>query len=108
MIRTIALALAATLGTATLASADSYFGIIERQGSSGILELGTVRSAEAGTVQIFDGDRLLGETSVTMGANTNVRVSVGTPPNFDVTAVLLGDSGAVLDTQRIDIDRDDM
>jgi hypothetical protein len=104
MTRTFALAIATLLGTATLASATSTFGIVDRQGASANLELGLVRSEAPGIVEIYDGDRLLGSTMVREGANADVRVNVGARPLSDVTAVLRsGDS--VLATTRIDIDR---
>ncbi|ROT97986.1 hypothetical protein [Histidinibacterium lentulum] len=106
MTRTIALAVAALLGTATLASATSTFGIVERQGSSANIELGLVRSEAPATVEIFSGDRLLGSTTVRAGANDNVRVNVGRPPVSNLTAVLSAD-GEVLATTVIDVDRND-
>ncbi|SLN23877.1 hypothetical protein [Roseisalinus antarcticus] len=106
MTRTIALALAAaaTLGTATVASADSYFGIIDRQGDSAILDLGTVVSEADGVVEIYNGDTLLGSSAVRAGANGNVRVNVNTPPLTDVTAQLRS-GDAVLAERQIDISR---
>jgi len=103
MTRIIALAVAATLGTASLASANSYFGVIGQQGGSSILDLGTVVSESAGQVLIFEGERLIGSKTIRMGANTNVRVDVRTPPRRDVTAVL-SSGNRVLAEQRIDID----
>ena len=104
MNRTFALAIAATIGTASIASAESYFGIIDAQGGSGIIEVGNLRSEAPGTVEIFRGDRLVGSTTVNAGANYNVRVDVKHPPNSDLTAVLRS-GGEVVDTQRIDINR---
>jgi len=104
MTRTIALAVAALIGTATLASATSTFGIVERQGSRANIELGLVRSEAPATIEIFSGDRLVGSTTVRAGANDDVRVNVGSPPVSDLTAVLSAD-GQILATTRIEIDR---
>ncbi|SLN23887.1 hypothetical protein [Roseisalinus antarcticus] len=104
MTRIIALALAATVSTASLASADSYFGIIDAQGGSSILDLGTVVSETGGVVEIYKGDTVIGSQAVRAGANSNVRINVNATPVSDVTAVLRsGDQ--VLDEARIDISR---
>lgn len=107
MTRTIALAMAALMATATLASAQSNFSIIERQGSSANIWIDLVRSDADGVVELYEGDRLVGTTSVHAGANADVKVNVGTPPSSDLTAVLKSEGGQVLATQRIDIDRND-
>ena len=102
MTRTLAIALAALVGTASVAAADSYFTIIDAQGDSAILELGTVVSEAPGTVEIYQGEQLIGMTSLNAGANSNVRVNVGSPPVRSLTAVLTS-GGQVLDQQRIDV-----
>ena len=102
MTRTIALALVAALGTASVAAADSYFGIIDTQGGSAILDLGTVTSDAAGYVEIYRADTLLGSEPIHAGANLDVRVDVGTAPVSDVTAVLVSD-GQILDQTRINV-----
>ncbi|EAR52395.1 hypothetical protein OG2516_07957 [Oceanicola granulosus HTCC2516] len=101
--------LLATLGTASVASADSYFSITEAQGDSAIIELGSVVSDADGSVDVYtlEGGELgtlIGSRSVHAGANTNVRVPVNSAPVGDVVAVLTA-NGEVLAETRIDIDR---
>jgi len=105
---TIALALTATLG-ATAATADA-FTIIPDQEVNSVVELGLVRSITGGTVEIRDfrlgtaGD-VLGMTSVSAGANTDVRVNVGQEPLGDVLAVLLDANGNPVAEYKIDVGR---
>ena len=54
-IKTIALAVATVAATATAASANSYFSFGDRLDNSSTLDLGVVRSADAGVVEIYDG-----------------------------------------------------
>lgn len=95
--------------TASVASANSYFGVVTTLDSANTLDLGTVRAAADGVVEIYDyraGQQreLLGSAMVNAGANQDVRVSVPVAPRFDVIA-LLKINGEVVDSQVIDIDR---
>ena len=105
-ILTAAAALAAS--TATIASANyNYFSVVTDLDAETTLDLGIVRAAGDGVVEIYDyraGDQgeLLGSTEVFAGANDDVRVDVLTPPQNDVLAVLKV-GGEVVDMQVIDI-----
>jgi hypothetical protein len=108
--KTISLALATVLGTATLAAADtSYFSLQNTMGGSDTLDLGVVTAAGNGTVSIYDyrlgtQGKLLGSEAVNAGANSDVRVDVGTAPIGDVIAVLTV-NGQIVATRDIQIDR---
>ena len=96
--------------TATIASANSYLGVVSRLDTANTLDLGTVRAAADGVVEIYDyrgGQQreLLGDTMVNAGANQDVRISVAVAPRFDVLA-LLKVNGQVVDSQVIDINTD--
>ena len=108
-IKTLAIAAATVAMTASVASADSYFSFGQKLDNSSTLELGTVTAAADGIVEIYeyrggDAGRLLGTEMVNAGANGDVRVHVGSGPNFDVIALLKVD-GQVVDSQVYDIDR---
>lgn len=108
-IKSIALAAATVAATASFASADSYFQFGERLDSASTLDLGLVRADSAGVVEIYDFHKgelgaLLGTEMVNAGANTDVRVNVGTPPSQDVIAVLKIDGQTVAERD-FDIDR---
>ena len=102
MTRTFALALVAALGTASVASADSFFGIIDGHDNGSTVELGTVTAASGGVVEIYEAGRLIGSKPLHAGANANVRVNVGSQPDRDLTARIVLD-GQVLDTARINV-----
>ncbi|MEO1641278.1 MAG: hypothetical protein AAFU41_18750 [Pseudomonadota bacterium] len=107
-IKTIALAAATVAATASVASADSYFQYGERLESRSTLDLGLVRSADAGVVEIYDFHKgeigaLLGTESVNAGANTDVMVNVGIRPTQDVIALLKID-GETVAQRDFDID----
>jgi hypothetical protein len=92
-IKSIALIAATIAATASAASADSYFAFGERLDSSSTLEIGLVTAEGAGVVEIYDFSKgevgqLLGTEMVNAGANTDVRVNVGTRPAQDVIALL--------------------
>ena len=92
-IKMIALAAATVAATASAASADNYFAFGDRLENSSTLELGTIRAAADGVVEIYDGrfgdlGALLGHAEVAAGANKDVRVIVGHGPDADVIAVL--------------------
>ena len=99
-IKMIALAAATVAATASAASADNYFAFGDRLENSSTLELGTVRAAADGVVEIYDGrfgdlGALLGTEDVMAGANKDVRVNVGHGPDADVIAVLKVDGQIV-------------
>ena len=100
-IKTIALAAAAAATLGTVAQADSsYFSYQDRLNDSAVLELGTVTSIGDGVVEIYDfhgGEigALLGTETIRAGANADVRVPVGSAPDFDVIAVLKVDGQTV-------------
>jgi hypothetical protein len=93
-IKMIALVAATVAATASIASADANsFGYGETLDSSSSLDLGNVRAAAMGVVEIYDfragtQGALLGSTTVHAGANQDVRVNVGQKPLSDVLAVL--------------------
>ena len=106
--KSAAIALVATLGTASIASADqSFFSIHDSMDSSSNLELGLVRSAADGVVEVYANNggqqgRLLGSSPIHAGANLNVKVDLGTRVNTDIVAVLKS-GGEVLAVEEIDI-----
>ena len=96
-IKKIALIAATIAGTASIASADSYFQLNERLQSSSILDLGTVRSEAAGVVEIYNYSggqvgALLGTEAVNMGANSDVRVNA---PLLNPVRRMLPDMGGI-------------
>ncbi|MBT8412187.1 MAG: hypothetical protein KJP02_10385 [Octadecabacter sp.] len=108
MFKTTAIALSAIAASATIASADvSYLSdFTMEQERSGQIELGTVRAANDGVVEIYSFHRgeqgnLLGSTSVNAGANADVDVNIARP-STDVIAVLKV-NGQVADTQEIEL-----
>jgi hypothetical protein len=107
-IKTIIAASALAASTATMASANyNYFSLVTDLDADTSLELGIVRAAADGVVEIYDfnaGERgeLLGTTEVFAGANDDVEVDILTPPQSDVLAVLKV-GGEVVDMQVIDI-----
>lgn len=109
MIKTIALAAAASLALASTASADNAFSFSDNDMAGSTIELGQVRAAGNGVVSLYDfhggaQGALLGTESVTAGANYDVRVNLGKRPINDVVAVLTVD-GQVVATQEYDIAR---
>ncbi|SFS20214.1 hypothetical protein [Yoonia litorea] len=103
-IKSLAVIAATIAATATTASADSFFGFKGALDPDSALELGLVRSANDGIVEIYDFHRgelgqLLGAEMVTAGANADVRVDVGVAPINDVIALLKVD-GEVVAEQR--------
>tara|TARA_R110002073_G_scaffold28138_1_gene89650 strand:- start:202 stop:543 length:342 start_codon:yes stop_codon:yes gene_type:complete len=84
---------AATASFASSASAQSYFGIGTTIDNSAIAELGLVRAQSDGVVAIYDNAAgtqgvLLGSKAVRAGANSDVRVILGSVPARGVIAVL--------------------
>lgn len=107
MKKIFALTAAALALTAGAAAAESYLPFTAHtQDRDSVIELGTVRAANDGVVEIYSfhageiGD-LLGTEAVSDGANSNVRVGLGTQPVTDVIALLKVD-GQVVDTQEIE------
>lgn len=101
--KTIALAAAATVALASTASAD---GFTFNKGFSGqTVELGQVTSSGDGVVSLYEyhgGEQgaLLGEQTVSAGANYDVRVTLPTTEGDDVLAVLTVD-GQIVDTKEL-------
>ena len=107
-IKTTLIAAAAVALTASSASANA-FGFGDTLEDKSTLELGLVLADNAGTVEIYDYSRgqqgaLLGVESVQAGANSDVRVNVGSQYKNDVIAVLRVD-GEVAATKTFDIAR---
>lgn len=107
--KTMIIAAATVAMTASAASADSFFSFGETLDDSAVAELGTVKAQADGVVEIygFNGGQqgaLLGTEAVTAGANTDVRVQIGSHNLTDVIAVLRVD-GEVVASQDYDIDR---
>ena len=103
-IKKIALIAATIAGTASIASADSYFQLNERLQSSSILDLGIVRSEAAGVVEIYDYSggqvgALLGTEAVNMGANADVRVNAPLRTAENVIALLKVDGQTVAERE---------
>jgi hypothetical protein len=103
------LALAALAGSATLASADTYFTTLsDVQQRDGIMELGTISSDGDGVLQIYSyqaGEKgpMLGWQALSAGANADVRVPVNSTPYTTALAEIVVD-GQVVTTQRIRIE----
>ena len=106
MFKSFALALATVAATASFASADSYISnFVEDQARDTQVELGTVRAAGDGIVEIYSFHKgelrdLIGSEAVMAGANTDVNVDVRRT-NLDAIAVLKV-NGQIVDTQEID------
>lgn len=107
MSKTLTLAALAIAASATFAAAESYIPFsAEVQDRDGVVELGTVRSAADGVVEVYAfhggeiGD-LLGSEAVNAGADANVRVKLGSSPTTDAIALLKID-GQTVDSQEID------
>ena len=108
MFKTVTIAAAAIAASATFASADSYLSdFVSQQDRDSLIELGTVRAAGDGVVEVYtyhggEIGALLGAEAVTAGANLDVNVDVPRPAT-DVIAVLKVD-GQIVDTQEIEFD----
>lgn len=106
-----ALSLIALVGSATLASADSYFTSLSNvQKHDGMIELGTISTDAAGMVQIYRyqaGERgaLLGWEALHAGANPDVKVNVplsSTPYTTALAELVVDDQ--VVASQRIQLE----
>ena len=106
MFKTLTHAAATVAATASFASAESYISnFVEEQSRDTQVELGTVRAASDGVVEIysFHGGELgalLGSEAVMAGANTNTNVDI-LRSNVDAIAVLKV-GGQIVDTQEIE------
>ena len=106
MFKTVSLALAAIAASATIASADSYISnFVEQQNRDRQIELGTVRAAGNGVVEVYSFHKgeigtLLGSEAVMAGANLDVDVDVRRPTT-DAIAILKV-NGQIVDTQELE------
>ena len=99
-IKAFAIAALTLAGTATVASANSYFELPRTQGVTSTFDLGLVRAEADGVVEIYDildGEQtaLIGTQNVREGANSDVRINTGAPVRRDVVAVLKVDGEVV-------------
>ncbi|SLN64698.1 hypothetical protein [Pseudooctadecabacter jejudonensis] len=109
MFKTLTLSLAALAATATLAAAESSYisNFVKEQNRDNLIELGTVRAAGNGVVEIFGYHKgklgpLLGSESLHAGSNLDVEINVRRRPLTDVLAVLKV-NGQIVDTQEIEL-----
>lgn len=107
MFKTLSLSLAALTASATFAAADvSYLSnFIKEQNRDNQIELGTVRAASDGVVEVFSFHKgevghLLGSEAVMAGANFDVDVDVRRPLTNAIAFLKV--DGLVVDTQEID------
>ena len=101
-----ALAAAATLGTASVASAENYIAFEGTQDRDFQIELRLVRAEMGSYVDIVEesSGTVLGTEMVMAGANADVFIDLDARPTGNVVAVLRsGDT--VLDTRDIRIER---
>ena len=90
----IPLAVAATVGTATIASAENSFSLAETQPRSTMVHFDIVNTDAPGVVNIYDyhghavGD-LLGFKSLKAGVNSDLRIRINPPASNDALAVLM-------------------
>lgn len=106
MFKTLTIAAATLAASATFASADSYISnFVMEQDRGSQIELGTVRAAGNGVVEIYSFHKgkvgaLLGSEAVMAGANLDVDVDIRRP-GTDAIAFLKV-NGQIVDTQEID------
>jgi hypothetical protein len=107
--KTLLASLAVLAGTATLATAETYFTTLsDVQGRDGIMELGTISSDSDGVLEIYSyqgGEKgpMLGWEALSAGANSDVRVPVNSTPFTTALAEIVVD-GQVVSSQRIRIE----
>lgn len=90
------LAVAAVMGTATIAFAENHFSYPRTQDSRQLVRFEFVTSDAPATVAIYDRNgELLASKEVHTGVNSGVRIPLGRPSLQDATAVLLIDGVAV-------------
>ncbi|MEL6958137.1 MAG: hypothetical protein AAGL89_04180 [Pseudomonadota bacterium] len=106
MFKTSLIAAAAVATSFSAASADSYISnFVVEQDRDSLIELGTVRAAGEGVVEIYNyhgGElgALLGTEAVTAGANLDVDVNVVRPTTDAIAVLKVG--GEIVDTQEIE------
>ena len=93
-------ALATALALTSGAASANTLGLNEVQGSSTLLDLGTVVADGTGVVEVYDhwgGQQglLLGTEAVRAGANSDVRIPLRFAPHGDVVALLKVDGQVV-------------
>lgn len=106
-IKTLALAAATVAATASVANADTYFSFGESLDRSSTLELGLIRAESNGVLEIYDEragglGQLLGTEELRAGANSDVRINLGTAPLSDVIAVIRVD-GQIVETKEYEV-----
>lgn len=104
--KTIAFAILASLGTATLVAADTnYIALQHELSSSSLVELDLVRAAQPGRVVIADlAGNVLGSASVHPGANVDVKVPLIRIATADVMATIMSEDGTVVAEHRIRVE----
>ena len=100
MTKLLSLVAAALVATTGAAMASNTFGLNEVQTSDHLIELGTVVATGNGVIEVYEYQaaqqgRLLGSDAVHAGANTNVKVSLGSTAADNFLAVLTVDGQAV-------------
>jgi len=106
MFKTATIAFAVIAASASVASADSYISnFVMEQDRGSEVELGTVRAAGNGVVEVYSFHKgeigtILGSEAVMAGANLDVDVDILRPAK-DAIAILKVD-GQIVDTQEID------
>lgn len=81
--------------------ADTYFSFGNYLEPTSVLDFGLITTDAPATLEVYDfagGDRgeLLGTTDLNIGANTDVTVNVGIPPQQDVLAQIRTEDGQVI------------
>lgn len=105
MSKFLALTLAALVGSATFAAAESTFTLPLVQDDDSIVELGRINADGDGVVHIYALDAgkmgaLIGSEGIRAGTNTDVRVPLIDNPKQDAMAVLEV-NGAVVAQQEV-------
>lgn len=106
MFKTATIAFAVFAASASVASADSYISnFVMEQDRGSQVELGTVRAAGNGVVEVYSFHKgeigtILGSEAIMAGANLDVDVDILRPAT-DAIAILKVD-GQIVDTQEID------
>lgn len=92
-IKTIAFAAATVAALGSAAAADNYFEFGDNLAMNSTLDLGLVRADGNGVVELYTSNggklgTLIGTETVRAGANSDVRINVGSAPQQDVIALL--------------------
>ena len=90
----IPLAVAAIVGSATIASAENSFSLAETQPRSTMVHFNLVNTDAPGVVNIYDYHghavgSLLGSKSLKAGVNSDLRIRINPPASDDALAVLM-------------------